>query len=101
MQQLTIDLGPRSYPILIGEGLLSQRELMTRHIPARRLLIVTNPTVAALHLDRLRQGLTGYDVSVEAIPDGERFKTLDTVSRLIDALIEARIGMNRDRKSVV
>lgn len=92
MQRLTIDLGPRSYPILIGEGLLTQRELMTRHIPARRLLIVTNPTVAALHLESLRQGLTGYDVSVEAIPDGERFKTLDTVSRLIDALIEARIG---------
>ena len=92
MQQLTIDLGPRSYPILIGEGLLAQHELMARHIPVRRLLVVTNPIVAELHLDALRQGLAGFDISVETIPDGERFKTLATASRLLDALIEARIA---------
>jgi 3-dehydroquinate synthase len=92
VQQLTIDLGPRSYPILIGEGLLAQRELMSRHIPLRRLLLVTNPTVAGLHLEALRKGLADFDVSIETVPDGERFKTLATASRLLDALIEARIG---------
>lgn len=92
MQRLTIDLGPRSYPILIGEGLLAQPDLMARHIPARRLLVVTNPTIAELHLHALRQGLAGFDISVETIPDGERFKTLATASRLLDALVEARIA---------
>jgi len=92
VQQLSIDLGPRSYPILIGEGLLAQRDLMARHIPARRLLVVTNPTIAELHLHALQQGLAGFDISVETIPDGERFKTLATASRLLDALIEARIA---------
>jgi len=92
VQYLNIDLGPRSYPIVIGDGLLAQRELMTRHIIARRLLVVTNPTVAGLHLDALRQGLVDFDVSIETIPDGERYKTLATASRLFDALIEARIG---------
>jgi 3-dehydroquinate synthase len=92
VQQLTIDLGPRSYPILIGEGLLAQRELMARHITARRLLVVTNPTVAGLHLDTLRRGLAEFEISIETVPDGERFKTLTTASRLFDALIEAHIG---------
>ena len=92
VQHLSIDLGPRSYPILIGDGLLSQSALMSRHIPAHRLLVVTNPTIAGLHLDALRRGLAGFDVSIESIPDGERFKTLATASRLFDALIEARIA---------
>jgi 3-dehydroquinate synthase len=92
VQQLTIDLGPRSYPILIGEGLLAQSELLARHIPPRRLLVVTNATVAGLHFEQLRRGLKDFDVSVETLPEGERFKTLATASRLFDALIEARIG---------
>lgn len=92
MQQLSIDLGSRSYPILIGDGLLAERELLSRHAGARRLLVVTNPTVAGLHLNALRQGLSGSEIVIETLPDGERFKTLSTVSRLFDALIKARIG---------
>ncbi len=92
MQQLSIDLGARSYPILIGEGLLAERELLSRHVGARRLLVVTNPTVAGLHLDALRRGLSGSEIAVETVPDGERYKTLATVSCLLDALVEARIG---------
>ncbi len=92
MHQLSIDLGSRSYPILIGEGLLAERELLSSLVGARRLLVVTNPTVAGLHLNTLRQGLSGSEIVIETLPDGERFKTLSTVSRLFDALIEARIG---------
>ncbi len=92
MHELTIDLGPRAYPILIGEGLLAERELLTRHVAARQLLIVTNATVAALHLDALRQGLSESQLAVETLPDGEQYKTLATFTRVLDALIEARIG---------
>lgn len=92
MQQLSIDLGSRSYPILIGEGILAERELIASRIRARRVLVVTNPIVARLHLASARQGLAGFDVTVETLPDGERFKTLATASRLLDALIEAQIG---------
>lgn len=92
MQRLSIELGSRSYPIFIGEGLLADRELLARELEARRLLVVTNATVAALHLETLRQGLSGTQVAVETLPDGERFKSLGTFTRLLDALVEARIG---------
>ena len=92
MQQLSIELGSRSYPIFIGEGLLAERELLARALNARRLLVVTNATVAALHLDALRRGLSGAQVAIETLPDGERFKSLGTFTRLLDALVEARIG---------
>jgi 3-dehydroquinate synthase len=94
VQQLTIDLGTRSYPILIGAGLLEQRELLERHIAARSVLVVTNDTVARLYLESLRRGLAGFKVSVLTLPDGEQFKTLDSLSRIFDALVAARI--NRD-----
>lgn len=92
MQQLSIELGTRSYPIFIGEGLLAERELLSRQLDARRLLVVTNATVAALHLDTLRRGLSGSQVAIETLPDGERFKSLPTFTRLLDALVAARIG---------
>lgn len=94
MQQLTIDLGSRSYPILIGPGLLARRELLEAHIRARSVLVVTNTTVAGLHLQPLLKGLAGFKVETLALPDGERFKTLDTMGRVFDALTAARI--NRD-----
>jgi 3-dehydroquinate synthase len=92
VQQLSIELGSRSYPIYIGEGLLGARELLAREIDTRRLLVVTNATVAALHLETLRRGLSGAQVAVETLPDGERFKSLGTFTRLLDALVEARVG---------
>lgn len=94
MQQLTINLGARSYPIFIGEDLLARRELFERHVPARSALIVTNETVAPLHLNSLLQGLSSFKTSVLTLQDGERFKTFDTLRTVLDALVEAR--MNRD-----
>lgn len=47
-----VPLGDRSYPIYIGQGLMDQGELLQRHIPGKRVLIVTNTTIAPLYLDR-------------------------------------------------
>ena len=53
MQTLQVDLGPSSYPITIGSGLLTDRNLLDAQIPGRDLLIVTNTTVAKLYLAKL------------------------------------------------
>lgn len=45
---LQVDLGSRSYPIHIGPGLLDQPRLITDHLPARRVMVVTNETVAPI-----------------------------------------------------
>lgn len=94
MQELKIDLGARSYPIYIGDGLLSRSDLFGRHIGSGALAIVTNTTVAPLYLERLKLALSARRVLDVVLPDGEQFKTLATVERVLDALATARF--NRD-----
>jgi 3-dehydroquinate synthase len=94
MQRLRIELGERSYPILIGPGLLGDAALLAEAVPARDLLVVTSETVAPLYLARLERSLAGRRLAALALPDGERHKTLDTVARVFDALVGHRL--NRD-----
>ena len=53
MQTLNIQLENRSYPIYIGEGLLSQILLIESHLKQKHVAVVTNTTVAPLYLDPL------------------------------------------------
>lgn len=92
MITLTVDLGSRSYPILIGSGLLSRRDILEPWLSGRDVLIVTNETVGPIYLEPLKR-LTGRSrTSVLSLPDGEIHKTMATVERVLDALVEARCG---------
>ena len=94
MQTLKVDVGHTSYPITIGPGLLGDRALLDSLILGRDLCVVTNTTVAALYLERLRASLSGHPTAVCVLPDGEQYKTLDTAARVFDALVDAKL--NRD-----
>jgi 3-dehydroquinate synthase len=94
MERLRIDLGERSYPILIGPGLLHDAALVGGAVAARDVLVVTNTTVAPLYLAHLERSLEGKRVASVALPDGEQHKTLETVALVFDALVERRL--NRD-----
>ena len=94
MERVRIELGVRSYPILIGPGLLDSAEAMDEAVAARDVLVVSNSIVAPLYLGRLTRALEGRRVAPLVLPDGERFKTLDTVASVLDALVQRR--MNRD-----
>ena len=89
---LTVELGRRSYPILIGDGVLSDGALLARHVPARDVLIVSNTTVAPLYLDALERALSPRRPVATLLPDGESYKTLDTVARILDVLVANRFG---------
>ena len=52
MQTVEVSLGDRSYPIYIGQGLLDRSDLLQQHVLGKKVLIVTNETVAPLYLDR-------------------------------------------------
>ncbi|KAL0550592.1 hypothetical protein IC582_015114 [Cucumis melo] len=90
-----VDLGDRSYPIYIGSGLLDQPEILQRHVHGKRVLIVTNDTVAPLYLDKVTEALTigNPNVSVESVvlPDGEKYKDMDTLMKVFDKAIESRL----------
>ncbi|GAV64836.1 DHQ_synthase domain-containing protein [Cephalotus follicularis] len=93
-----VDLGTRSYPIYIGSGLLDRPELLQRHVHGKRVLVVTNNTVAAIYLDKVVEALTkgNTNVSVESVilPDGEKYKNMDILMKVFDKAIESRL----DRK---
>lgn len=89
MQTLDVDLGDRSYPIHIGTGLLDNPDLITPHIHGKQVLIVTNETVGPLYLARIQAVCSDYQCDVVVLPDGESYKTFDSVNRIFDALLKA------------
>jgi len=90
MQTLQVDLAERSYPIYIGADLLRRADLLAPHIIGRQVAIVTNETVAPLYLDTLKAALGGYAVTAIVLPDGEAFKTWETLQQIFDGLLGAR-----------
>jgi 3-dehydroquinate synthase len=92
MQTLTVDLGDRSYPIHIGAGLLAQADLILPHLAQKRVVIVTNTTVAPLYLAQLTAALEagGVTVAQVVLPDGEAYKNWETLNLIFDALLTDR-----------
>ncbi|HXX86112.1 MAG TPA: 3-dehydroquinate synthase [Casimicrobiaceae bacterium] len=90
MQTLTVALGERSYPIHVGEGLLGIAGEWLPQARSARVVVVTNPTVASLHLETLRAGLSragiGHDTVL--VPDGEAHKDWSTLNAIHSRLIE-------------
>ena len=94
VQTLQVDVGHTHYPISIGPGLLGDEDLLSSQIRGQDLLVVTNTTVARLYLAKLRASLHGRRIADVVLPDGERYKTLQTAGQVFDALVDAKL--NRD-----
>jgi 3-dehydroquinate synthase len=90
MKTLHVELGDRRYPIYIGPGLLGQPELLRPHITGRQALVVSNTTVAPLYLEPVRAALSGFRHEAVILPDGEQYKTLDTLNAVFTALLNHR-----------
>ena len=94
LKTLKVDLGDRSYPIFIGEGLLSQPDLLLPYIKGSSALIVTNTTVSPLYLEQVCAHLGGIKYTVVTLPDGEEYKNLDTLNTIYNELLEKRLDRN-------
>jgi 3-dehydroquinate synthase len=92
VRTLNVSLGERSYPILIGPGLLSDGQQLTRLLPARDLLLVSNTTVAPLYADRVRGALADRRVVDVRLPDGEQYKTLEYFQQVLDVAVANRFA---------
>jgi len=97
MKKLNLNLGEKSYPIYIGENLLSQADYLTKHISGNQVMIVSNTTVAPLYIDKVKSLLTDFEVCEVILPDGEQYKNLDTVNQIFTSLLENRF----DRSSTL
>ncbi|HAB44539.1 MAG TPA: 3-dehydroquinate synthase [Acinetobacter sp.] len=95
MKTLYVELGERRYPIFIGSN-LNPQELLEPYIHGKQVMIVSNDTVAPLYLDRYKATLEnlGKTVATCILPDGEKYKNIEHLNLIFDALLEA--GFNRD-----
>ena len=93
-QNLDVALGERSYEILIGPGLLNQvGALALPFLKQKRVFVLTDENVAALHLETLRKGFGASGVMMEALalPAGEKTKGWPGLERTVEWLIEQRV----------
>ncbi len=93
MRTLTVNLGERSYPIYVGEDILSQTgEILRRAGLGKKVGIVTDAKVGELYLKPVEESLrrAGFSVTVVSLPEGEEHKNLEAVSAIYDRLIRER-----------
>jgi 3-dehydroquinate synthase len=95
MIEIPVELGARRYVISIGYGLSKVLPELLGFLAGRRLVLVSNPRVFGHHGTRVEASLRRVGPLQRAlIPDGERHKSLRTLSRLHDAFLAA--GLTRD-----
>jgi 3-dehydroquinate synthase len=99
LHTVPVSLEGRSYPILIGSGLLQDAATYAKLPKASSALIVTNSTVAPMYAAQLAAALqTRYpNVQTLALPDGEEFKSWETLNMIFDQLL----GSGADRKATL
>lgn len=87
-QCLTVHAHSHDYPIVISHQ-TDLAEQVAPHIKGNQVLIVTNDTVAPLYLQPLQSRLEQqFSVAVCILPDGEAFKTQDSINQIYDILMD-------------
>ena len=100
MQTVHVELGERSYDVEIGPGLIAEAGARIAPLLARkRVAVLTDETVAGLHLDALRAGLAteGIEMVSLALPPGEATKGWSQFTRAVEWLLEQKV----ERRDIV
>jgi 3-dehydroquinate synthase len=92
MLELVVNLGERSYPIKIASGLITQAPEINSLVGKKRVVIITNKTIAPLYLEQFRAQFKHQQVLTLSIDDGEQFKSLDTFAAINGFLLEHNCG---------
>ncbi|MGO3124278.1 MAG: 3-dehydroquinate synthase [Advenella sp.] len=98
MAPVNVATSAGQYPIHIAPGRL-QHIAESVPVNATRLVVISNPVVDGLYGEALRQALAGLHKPVLTIivPDGESFKSLDTLNTIYDRMLTEKL----DRRAVV
>jgi len=89
MKKINIQFDERSYPIYIGEGLISNYELISQHILGKKVAIITNETVADIYLKTLMETVSPNKELISIIlPDGESYKSKDSLDSIYAQLLQ-------------
>lgn len=94
MSTVTVDLGDRSYPILIDTDIISKTDIYRDHIAGRNVLIVCDDNTAQHYLQPLLDCLSEFNTRSVCLPAGEANKNLDTVNLIFDELLKQNFDRN-------
>ena len=100
MQRLNINLGKRSYDILLGSGLLGKLgECLSRIVKPSRIVLITHPSLFKIYGDKVLSGFKdqGWTADLIEVEEGETSKTLGQAEKIFDRLLDLKC----DRKSVL
>jgi 3-dehydroquinate synthase len=94
--RVDVQVGERASPIWIGDGITERAGALldALHVGARRF-VISNPVVWRFHGEAITRAIGTADPIL--IPDGERFKNIQSITRIYEALIRA----NADRASAI
>ena len=95
IKRIDVDLGARSYPIHIGQGMLTHAaQYIEPCLTGKRIAIITDQTVAGLHLDTLMSSLADTDLIIETIilPPGEATKSFEVLQNVLAQLLAANFS---------
>jgi 3-dehydroquinate synthase len=96
--RLTVNLGPRSYPIIIGRNSASALPAeLKKMFPQSRFGLVTNTTLSRIYKKQIDPWRKKLDLTAHVMPDGERYKTIETWSKILDTFLAAKF----ERSSVL
>ena len=93
-ETVRVELGARAYDVVVGDNMLDEAgDRIARIRPGAKCAIVTDETVAELHLRRLERSLKAYGLQSVSIivPAGEASKSLATLERVLDEILVARV----------
>ncbi len=100
MQKIRVDLGDRSYNIIIDTGNLPDigKNLLKFEF-SRSICLLSNPTVFNIYGEAVCRSIRdeGFELTEILIPDGEEYKNLDSVKQIYGEMLKTRL----DRKAVL
>ena len=100
MQKIRVELGERSYNIMIGNAILKDIGRTSEKFEfSNKAALISNPTVYDLYGKTVSESLraSGYDLTEILLPDGEEYKSLASTEKIYEAVLKAKL----DRKSVL
>jgi 3-dehydroquinate synthase len=99
METIQIHTESKNYNVFVGEGVRKElSSFLTNHFEGlTRILIITDETVAKLHLEKLLVELKSWEPVIFTAPSGEKAKTFDVYYAALSAALENRL----DRRSVI
>lgn len=93
MEIVKIELGDRGYDICVGSKLISQEDLLLKHILNKNIAIITNETVGPLYLTKLKKALSGSKSIIDIVlKDGEQYKNQESLDLIYETLLKNKYG---------